>query len=291
MVALNPHELRRMQQLVQQVWAELGPKSAQHVGGLAWQRFQHVGREAHWRTQLWDDGADVVAYGWLLEDGVLDFCVHPRRPELLDEVLDWADARETSALDADADAVAALERHGYRRAADDEPFFVHLARDLGDVPAVEEPEGTTLRTVGEEDVEERVAAHRSAFHPSRVTVESYRNVMRAWPYRGDLDCIAVTADGRVAAYCLAWLDEENRVGELEPVGTHADFRRRGLARAVSAFALRRLQEAGAGLAVVYARGDPAYPAPKHLYESLRFRAHARTVVFRRSSAREARRPA
>ncbi len=216
MGALSAQDLRRMQRLVQEVWAERGTKSAHHIGDLAWQRFQHIVHEDGWRKQLWEDGGDVVAYGWLLEDGVLDFCIHPRRPELLDEVLDWADARETSALDADADAAAAFERHGYRRAADDEPFFVHLARDLGDVPAVDEPEGTTLRTVGEDDVEERVAAHRSAFHPSRVMVASYRNVMRAWPYRGDLDCVAVTADGRVAAYCLAWLDEENRVGELEP---------------------------------------------------------------------------
>jgi ribosomal protein S18 acetylase RimI-like enzyme len=282
MVALSAQDLRRMQRLVQEVWAERGPESAHHVGDLAWQRFQHVRREAHWRTQLWEDGGDVVAYGWLLEDGVLDFCVHPRRPELLDEVLDWADARETSALDSDADAVAALGRRGYRRTSDDEPFFLHLARELGDVPAVEEPEGTTLRSVGEDDVEERVTAHRSAFHPSSVTVESYRNVMRAWPYRQDLDCVAVTADGRVAAYCLAWLDEDNRVGELEPVGTHADFRRRGLARAVSAFALRRLHEAGARLAVVHARGDPAYPAPKLLYESLGFGAYARTITFRRN---------
>ena len=103
--------------------------------------------------------------------------------------------------------------------------------------------------------------------------------MQAWPYRSDLDCIAVAPDGHVAAYCLAWLDGENRVGELEPVGTHADFRRRGLAAAVCAFALRRLAEEGATRAVVYARGDAAYPAPKLLYESLGFRAHARTIPF------------
>src|SRR4051794_22722208 len=82
------------------------------------------------------------------------------------------------------------------------------------------------------------------------------------------------------SYCLAWLDDENRVGELEPVGTHADFRRRGLAAAVCAFALRRLREEGAELAVVYARGNAAYAGPKQLYESLGFRPHARTVTYR-----------
>jgi ribosomal protein S18 acetylase RimI-like enzyme len=114
-----------------------------------------------------------------------------------------------------------------------------------------------------------------------VTLGSYRNVMDAWPYRADLDCVAVAPDGRVAAYCLAWLDDENRAGELEPVGTHADFRRRGLARAVCAFALRRLAEEGATRAVVYARGDDVYQLPKRLYESLGFAQHARTIGFRK----------
>jgi len=162
--------------------------------------------------------------------------------------------------------------------------MVYLERGLCDLPEAAVPDGFGLRTVrGEEDVGPRVEAHRSAFNPSRVTPKSYRDVMRAWPYRAALDCVVEAPDGRIAAYCLAWLDAENRVGELEPVGTHADFRRRGLAAAVSTFALHRLREEGADQAVVYARGDLAYPAPKRLYESLGFRAHARTLPFRRDS--------
>jgi uncharacterized lipoprotein YbaY len=33
-------------------------------------------------------------------------------------------------------------------------------------------------------VTRRLEVHRAAFAPSRVTVESYRNVMATWPYRG-----------------------------------------------------------------------------------------------------------
>ena len=39
--------------------------SAWHVGDLAWDRFQHVGREHEWPTQLWLDGDEIVAWGWL----------------------------------------------------------------------------------------------------------------------------------------------------------------------------------------------------------------------------------
>ena len=55
--------------------------------------------------------------------------------------------------------------------------MVYLARELDDLPQAVPPEGFELRTVHDADVESRVEAHRSAFHPSRVTVESYRNVM------------------------------------------------------------------------------------------------------------------
>jgi len=276
----GPDDLRQMQELVQEAWALRGPLCAQHVGDLAWQRFQHTGREPLWQTRLWEEQGRMRAYGWLFEGGVLDFCVHPDRPELLDSVLEWAQATETDALDVNEDAVATLERRGFERGADDEPFFLHLARELDDLPPPLVSGGFELRTVGEVDVASRVEAHRSAFEPSRVTVESYSNVMGAWPYRADLDCIAVAPDGRVAAYCLAWLDDPNRIGELEPVGTHADFRRLGLASAVCTFALHRLRDEGAERAVVYARGDAAHSAPRLLYESLGFRPQARTVNYR-----------
>jgi ribosomal protein S18 acetylase RimI-like enzyme len=103
--------------------------------------------------------------------------------------------------------------------------------------------------------------------------------MSAYPYRRELDCVVEAPDGSFAANCLVWLDEENRVGELEPVGTDPRFRRRGLAAAVCTYAVSQLREHGAATAVVYARGDPAYPAPRKLYESIGFRQYASSVSF------------
>ena len=71
----------------------------------------------------------------------------------------------------------------------------------------------------------------------------------------------------------------NAIGELEPVGTHADHQQRGLGRAVNLFALQRLREEGATLALVACRGDDDYP--RRLYESLGFRERSRTLPFRR----------
>ena len=102
----------------------------------------------------------------------------------------------------------------------------------------------------------------------------------SWPYRASLDCVVEAPDGRFAAYCLIWPDDENRVGELEPVGVRDEFRRRGLGAAVCSFALRRLYEEGGRQAIVYCVSEAACG----LYESIGFRRHATLVGYSRSSS-------
>ncbi|GAA3163193.1 GNAT family N-acetyltransferase [Planomonospora alba] len=278
----GPEDLRRMQELVQAVW---GPGSRCHVGELAWDRFQHLGREPEWPTMLWEHRGRTLAWAWVRLPGGLQF-VAP--DDLADEVLDWfhetttGDRLATTILDTETGLADVLTRRGYRPAQDGS-FLLRMSRSLDGLDEVEPPPGFTVRHLrGEEDVPERVAAHRSAFHPSRVTEDSYRRVMRAWPYRSDLDCVVEAPDGRLVAYCLAWLDPDNRVGQFEPVGTRREFQRLGLARAACLYAMHRLRAAGAGEAVVYARGDAAHPGPAALYRSLGFRADARTVTYTRS---------
>jgi ribosomal protein S18 acetylase RimI-like enzyme len=155
------------------------------------------------------------------------------------------------------------------------------ARSLEEIEEPQVPDGYRLTTMAEyRDTASRSAAHRAAFHPSRFTDEVYAVVRETWPYRSDLDCVAVAPDGSVASYTLAWLDEQNRVGEFEPVGTHEAHQRKGLGRAVNLFALQRLRDEGATEALVGCRGDEEYPIPRKLYESVGFREITRAVSFR-----------
>ena len=127
------------------------------------------------------------------------------------------------------------------------------------------------------DFAERVEIHREVWAPSRMTESSFAMVQASWPYRASLDCVVEAPDGRFAAYCLVWPDDENRVGELEPVGVREDFRRRGLGTAVCTFALHRLHEEGGRQAIVYCVTDEACG----LYESIGFRRHATLVGYSR----------
>ncbi len=178
-----------------------------------------------------------------------------------------------SSLTTDPERLAFLRARGYEIEPAARAFAYHL-RELSDLPDPVLPDGYRLRTVEPADLEARVELHRVVWEPSRVTVESFSKLQTVWPYRADLDCVVEAPDGSLVAYCLAWLDDANRVGELEPVGTHPDYRRRGLASAVCLFALHRLQEEGATRAIVYSIAGSEATA---LYESIGLRQHARSL--------------
>jgi ribosomal protein S18 acetylase RimI-like enzyme len=113
--------------------------------------------------------------------------------------------------------------------------------------------------------------------PSRLTEPGYAQVRAQWPFRESLDCVVEAPEGRFAAYCLCWPDDEHGVGEFEPVGVRDEFRRRGLGAAVCTYALQRLHQEGGRQAIVYCVTEPACA----LYKWLGFRIHASLVEYSR----------
>ena len=102
-----------------------------------------------------------------------------------------------------------------------------------------------------------------------MSVEKYEILVGLPGYRYDLDAVAVAPDGSFAAMTMCWLDRVAELGYFEPVGTHQDHRRLGLAAAVTTFGLRRLRDEGAREAMVFA--DAPNAASNALYQSVGFR--------------------
>ena len=273
-----------MHELALEQRRDLGARAPWHVGDITWGLFQHDGREDEWTIRVWKDGERTVAWSWLKSDrGLLELDIRRDRLDLLDEILADPNARTSVAFEDDAEVQAALLRNGFTPDGEAEltrqgAVMHFLARDLTGAPELPAlPEGFHYRTVEPDDLPERVAVHRDAWEPSRVTESSFANVQAAWPYRASLDCVVGAPDGRFAASCLVWPDDGNRVGELEPVSVRKEFRRRGLGAAVCTFGLRRWYEEGGRQAIVYCVSDAACA----LYESIGFRRHATLVGYSR----------
>lgn len=151
-----------------------------------------------------------------------------------------------NAHEADGPQVAALGRAGYA------PTAVRLAQlervlEPGDREAVPLPSGfrfTDMRC-GDVSAAARVNLHREVWHPSKVTLEAYAHLQAAPNYRAELDVMVVAPSGEPVSSALGWFDPISRAGLLEPVGTHASFRRQGLGRPLILELTHRLGDLGA----------------------------------------------
>lgn len=285
----GPDDLDALQELTRRTWTAV---SRWHLGDIAWQFGQYDGPIPGTRTSLWhEDGrvlAAVTAHDAQRQDGaMLTFHADQARPEIADTVLAWA--RDTypdlsvSILETEHHLAAALTRAGLRTDPDDDdPFFLAHRMTLDETLTPPDTiEGVTVRPVRDRaELPRRAALHREVWHPSTVTDERYRTLAARPAYRMEFDTVAEDADGTLVAYCLGWYDETNRAGLLEPIGTLATHRRRGLARAAIRTTLRAFRTAGADTAIVYSRGDDAYPVPRSVYPALGFTPFARTRVYR-----------
>jgi ribosomal protein S18 acetylase RimI-like enzyme len=303
-VALTSHpfasidDLRAMQAAVTQSWlSPRRPLVSCTTGDLTWW-FARGEPGVDWseRIRIWTVGARTVGWGWLSPPAELEWFVagdveeaDERRIRI--EILDWARASAAGNAPSDGEP-SALEvwaadgwlEQGLIAGLGFTPtgfaltqYFQSLERELPG-PAV--PDGYVVRSLaGPAEIPARVDVHRAAFAPSKLTVAMYELLVRLPPYRYDLDAVVEAPDGTLAAFTLAWLDAEASLGYFEPVGTHPDHQRRGLGKAVSSYALRRLRDEGAREAMVYS--STANDGSEALYRSVGFRPIA---VHRRYAA-------
>jgi GNAT superfamily N-acetyltransferase len=281
-----PHDLPELLLFAQRCW---NPDSRWHVGDFAWEFGLAPEGEPGWQMALWSLYAEIVGWGWLrtVDDGSrpgnLSLLVDPRFAGLTDEVIDWAIERAgpsttVTVVDTETAQVEVLVRRGYTP-EEGGHFFLNMQRGLDFLPPVPAlPDGYAIRPVGRDDLRARAAVHRAVWS-SPLPDAVYEAMTLRRPYRGEFDLVVTAPDGRFVSYILGWLDERNRVGEFEPVGTLASVRRRGLSRAVGVTLLRAFRDAGADRALVYARGDDGYPIPRQVYAAMGFRAHGRTVTY------------
>lgn len=112
-------------------------------------------------------------------------------------------------------------------------------------------------------------------NPDRPNVET--RLQETSLYRSDLDLVIVDENDDTAAFCIFWYDPVTETGVVEPMRTHDEHQKRGLARHLLTAGIELLAAAGATrISIGY---EPENPASGHLYRSFGFEPVHETDVF------------
>ncbi|MFX0208895.1 MAG: GNAT family N-acetyltransferase [Candidatus Hodarchaeota archaeon] len=132
------------------------------------------------------------------------------------------------------------------------------------------PNGFTIRSVqGRSDYEKLAQGVRIVFgHGEWFTAEIIEWITKRSFYKQDLDLVVVAPDDTIASFCTFRIDPRSRITQLEPMGTHPDYRRLGLAKAILNEGFKRLKKYNPAL--IYIGGAADTPAANRLYEAVGF---------------------
>jgi GNAT superfamily N-acetyltransferase len=228
---------------------------------------------------------DIVAVAHPEGRGEVHLQVAPGHEDLEDEMLAWAEGAlaiggdNTTlrliafALDDDEDRIDLLRTRGYEPLGWGE---VHLRRSL-DTP-IRMPShrsGYDLRSIGAGDITDarHLADLINASFGHSFGPEALLNFEASPSFDASLQIVEVAGDGSFAAHAGVVIDRWNQLAIVEPVCTHPDHRRRGLATACMAEGLRRARERGAVRATVSTGWDNP---SREVYASLGF-DHVETI--------------
>jgi ribosomal protein S18 acetylase RimI-like enzyme len=205
-----------------------------------------------------------------------DKLVHPQTrshdPALLGEILIWAEEYWASpegtislmAYNWDTRRQVALLQNGYQPVRVVEEVRIYDLNESYPEPSL--TDGFRLSSVADEGDPQARVDLENAIWEAHLDEAWYRGKSSSPHYYPNLDLLVMSPEGRSAAASLVWPYPETSAAEIDPLGTHPDFRRLGLARAIVLHSFRKMQ--ALGLRLVYIASDVENQAANTLYDSL-----------------------
>jgi ribosomal protein S18 acetylase RimI-like enzyme len=235
-------------------------------------------------AHLWRDGPRLLGFTALEgPDGWLTLQVRPEARAIEPAMLDWAEAHfrglrpelELVCADDDDRRQQLLLARGYTDRGPAENMRAYDPAAPRDPVAL--PPGYSLSDLATfTDAAAYCRLERMAFNNDYIDLNWFRGKTAAPGYDPRLHVIVLSPAGTPVAVAHGWADAATGTAEIDPVATHPDHRRRGLAQAAILETFRRLAARGVGVAWI---GSGPEPNPSNLlYESLRPR---RTWRYRR----------
>lgn len=224
------------------------------------------------RVRLWRDEAHKLA-GFIIKG---DKMVHPQLrshdPALLGKILAWAEANWAS-LDGTVSVMAyawdtrrqvALIQNGYEPQGVVEEVRIYDLNQTFAAPVL--PSGYRMSSVADEGDPQARVGLENAIWDAELDEAWYRGKSSSPHYFPNLDLMVISPEGQPAAAALIWPYPETGAGEIDPLGTHPDHRRMGLARALVLESFTQMQRLRLNL--VYIASDAENHAVNALYASL-----------------------
>lgn len=239
--------------------------------------------------------SELVAYAILNSYDALQFDILPAQLETTGPgILEWAAerAREKKSDRIYANCIEGnltrqnfLESHGFEIQPDD---TLHYERSLLEpIPAPVLPAGFSIRPLrGEAEAKAAAEMHRAAFGTDYMTTTNRLAMMHSSGYDPQMDLMAVAPDGRLAAYTMGSIRAEENArtgrkdGYSDPVATHPDFQRLGLARALLFTSMQML--AARGMDTIKLGTSSDNTAMQKAAEAAGFSIASRTRWYRKS---------
>jgi ribosomal protein S18 acetylase RimI-like enzyme len=250
-------------------------------------------------TRLWfSDNDHMVAFTFVDHYQNLRFEIDQwaAHPALEIEIMNWGvdcvrgamkTTGEVLTLDAscradDAEKIAFFERHGFVK---QDIRSLRMLRSLAEpVPDPLLPSGFRIRHVaGEHEAQTLVDLHRAAFGTENMSLEERLAMMDALEYDPELDLLVIAPDGRIAAYCMCTISQEENQrsgrneGFTDPVATHPDYQRLGLAKALLLSGMQKLKQRGVGAAVLGTSSENI--AMQRVAQAVGFQVQSTTLWF------------
>lgn len=96
---------------------------------------------------------------------------------------------------------------------------------------------------------------KNAFNKDFYSEQLYEKLRKSPNYSADLDITVYSQSGEAISTCTGWVDSINKIAEIETVGTHSEFRQKGLARVAMIECLQQLKEKGFTKAYISSLGE------------------------------------
>ena len=275
-------DLASMEAVVRRGLTANNGRYSPHPGELSWWMY-HSDPTVHKDT-------------WWLHGNKALLLIEESRPEInlftlpgVDRVpmIEWAQTRRLGGRgevgwvgDEDEELITYLTSSGYESVHVDRSFRWDLVEKR--VPDPELPDGWVLRHVaGESEADNRRMASHAAFESKMEPgqhLQRYLRFMRSPSYQPERDLVAVAPDGRIGSFMVWWPDESG-IAQIEPFGTHPDFHRQGIGRALLYHGLSEMSRGGMRTARVI---TDDYRAATDFYEGIGFEDVGRVRWWRKS---------